>query len=103
MPLNLNMGHVENWSQKLVLDVLVAVIVDVPMARDGIETTAPIGPEAATAATAELAAAATKAAPEMINNNNNIKEFIVLFFSFLAHFEISRQIKRSMETSSNYQ
>ena len=80
MPLNLNMGHVENWSQKLVLDVLVAVIVDVPMARDGIETTAPIGPEAATAATAELAAAATKAAPEMINNN--IKEFIVLFFHF---------------------
>ena len=82
MPLNLNMGHVENWSQKLVLDVLVAVIVDVPMARAGIETTAPIGPEAATAATAELAAAATKAAPEMINNNNNIKGFIVLFFHF---------------------
>ena len=81
MPLNLNMGHVENWSQKLVLDVLVAVIVDVPMARAGIETTAPIGPEAATAATAELAAAATKAAPEMINNNNN-KDFIVLFFHF---------------------
>ena len=82
MPLNLNMGHVENWSQKLVLDVLVAVIVDVPMARAGIETTAPIGPEAATAATAELAAAATKAAPEMINNNNYNKDFIVLFFHF---------------------
>ena len=53
MPLNGKMGHVEiKRSQKLVLDVLVAVIVDVPMARAGIETTAPIGPEAATAATA---------------------------------------------------
>ena len=38
------------------------------MARAGRDTTAPIGPEAATAATAELAAAATKAAPGMINN-----------------------------------
>ena len=69
MPLNLNMGHVENWSQKLVLDVLEATTEAVPTPRAGRATAAPTGPEAATAATAELAAAATRAAPEKIDKN----------------------------------
>ena len=60
------MGHVENWSQKLVLDVLEATTEAVPTPRAGRATAAPTGPEAATAATAELAAAATRAAPEKI-------------------------------------
>ena len=65
MPLNLNMGHVENWSQKLVLDVPEVTREAVPSPRAGKDTAAPIGPLAATAATAaELAAAATNAAPE---------------------------------------
>ena len=65
MPLNLKMGHVENWSQKLVLDVPEVTREAVPSPRAGKDTAAPIGPLAATAATAaELAAAATNAAPE---------------------------------------
>ena len=63
------MGHVENWSQKLVLDVLEATTEAVPTPRAGRATAAPTGPEAATAATAELAAAATRAAPEKIDKN----------------------------------
>ena len=52
------------------------------MARAGRDTTAPIGPEAATAATAELAAAATKAAPGMINNIF-LKIYMYYFYSIL--------------------
>ena len=65
MPLNGKMGHVEKRSQKVVLDVPVLKMAVVPRPRAGTDNAAPRGLEAATATTAaELAAAATNAAPE---------------------------------------
>ena len=65
MPLNGKMGHVEKRSQKVVLDVPVLKMAVVPRPRAGMDNAAPRGLEAATAITAaELAAAATNAAPE---------------------------------------
>ena len=73
MPLNGKMGHVEKRSQKVVLDVPVLKMAVVPRPRAGMDNAAPRGLEAATATTAaELAAAATNAAPENEKNKRII-------------------------------
>lgn len=70
MPLNWKMGHVEKRSQKLVLVVPELNTAVLPRPSTGTATAAPMGFEAATAATAaELAAAATNAAPERYFRN----------------------------------
>lgn len=67
--LNLKMGHVESRSQKVVLVAPEERTADVPRPNAGTATEAPKGLDTATAATAaELAAAATKAAPEIEGN-----------------------------------
>ena len=99
MPLNLNMGHVENWSQKLVLDVLEATTEAVPTPRAGRATAAPTGPEAATAATAELAAAATRAAPE--KTELRIRKIFVInyLYSFINYFHLEKSIQQTIDES----
>ena len=75
MPLNGKMGHVEKRSQKVVLEVPVLKMAVVPRPRAGTDMAAPTGLEAATATTAaELAAAATNAAPENVKNRKDFSK-----------------------------
>ena len=103
MPLNGKMGHVEKRSQKVVLDVPVLKMAVVPRPRAGTDNAAPRGLEAATATTAaELAAAATNAAPEIEKNTKNVSKLIRnISGSFLrrqlmiANYRVKKFVRKS--------